>query len=105
MGSKCGRGQEAREWTQEEKNAYLDWQKHEDDRVERLVEEEFRRNGTVNVGRGVRGIWRQVEEDLSQDHRQQQGSEAPQREQRGQRQLRPTAKVVDNENTRKRKRR
>ena len=53
-----------REWTKEEMMAYLDWDREDTERVERLIEERVGSNGEDNGKRGIGDIWDDVDEDL-----------------------------------------
>ena len=55
----------SRDWTQEEMNAYLDWSKAEDDRVEAQVVEDMGKEPMRNVRRGMTELWRNTERDSS----------------------------------------
>ena len=55
----------SRDWTQEEMNAYLDWSKAEDDRVEAPVVEDMGKEPMRNVRRGMTELWRNTERDSS----------------------------------------
>ena len=62
MGKRCRLQSGFREWTEEEKMAYLDWDKAEDDRVTREVDREIRAQ-PYSSRRGTREIWRAAEKD------------------------------------------
>ena len=63
MSRRCITTNESREWTTEEKMAYLDWSKEEDKRVQVLVAQQMGSNPLANTRRGVKEIWRSVEQD------------------------------------------
>ncbi|EXL39492.1 hypothetical protein FOCG_17893 [Fusarium oxysporum f. sp. radicis-lycopersici 26381] len=63
MGVRCVSSRGARDWTKEEMMAYLDWSKAEDDRIEAQVLEEVGRDPMRNERRGVKEIWKRIEED------------------------------------------
>lgn len=44
--------------------AYLDWTKAEDERVERQVAQEMGDNPLANRQRGMKEIWKSVEQDI-----------------------------------------
>ena len=44
--------------------AYLDWAKAEDERVERQVAQEMGDNPLANRRRGMKEIWKSVEQDM-----------------------------------------
>ncbi|KAJ3553580.1 hypothetical protein NPX13_g10857 [Xylaria arbuscula] len=58
MGKRCANLTGPREWTKEEKMAYLDWDRAENERVEGLYAE-----NPLDPGRGVGDIWRRIEDD------------------------------------------
>lgn len=57
MGQFCTSQRRPREWKVEEINAYLDWEKIMEERVEEQVRVEFEATGTVNSRRGTKHIW------------------------------------------------
>ncbi|KAJ3570043.1 hypothetical protein NPX13_g5869 [Xylaria arbuscula] len=59
MGKRCTNSTGPREWTKEEKMAYLDWDRAENERVEALYAE----NPLDPGRRGVGDIWRRIEDD------------------------------------------
>lgn len=63
MSKRCITSTGSREWTKEEMMAYLDWSKAEDERIEGQVAEEMGDNPLANTRRGVKDIWRRIEED------------------------------------------
>lgn len=63
MGKRCTSTIPSREWTKEEMMAYLDWAKAEDERVEGQVAQEMGNNPLANKRRGMKGIWKSIEQD------------------------------------------
>ncbi|KFG84026.1 hypothetical protein MANI_116202 [Metarhizium anisopliae] len=63
MNKKCSLPAGTRDWTKEEMMAYLDWSKAEDERVEAKVLEEIGSNPMGSTRRGVKDIWKGIEED------------------------------------------
>jgi len=63
MGKCCVLSTGSRDWTKEEIMAYLDWSKAEDDRIEAQVLRELKSNPMETRRRGVKGIWKKIEED------------------------------------------
>ena len=57
-----------REWTKEEQMSYLDWDKAENERVERNVGKEMAQQ-PFSGRRGMQGIWNAAEEDLEVQER------------------------------------
>jgi hypothetical protein len=55
-----------REWTKEEKMAYLDWSEAEDKRIEAQVVAEMGDNPFGSKRRGVDEIWRRAERDIEE---------------------------------------
>jgi hypothetical protein len=53
-----------REWTKEEMMAYLDWDQAENERIEARVAEEMGNNPLANRRRGMKEIWKSVEQDI-----------------------------------------
>lgn len=66
MGQFCKSEKRPRKWTKEEKTAYLDWSKKEDERVEAAVALEF-----ANNPRGRRGIGH-IYDIIAEDDREQE---------------------------------
>jgi hypothetical protein len=64
MGKRCKTATGSRDWTKEEMMAYLDWDKAEDKRVEARVAEEMGNNPLANRRRGMKEIWKSVEQDI-----------------------------------------
>jgi hypothetical protein len=64
MGKRCKTATGSRDWTKEEMMAYLDWGKAEDERVEARVAEEIGNNPLANRQRGIKEIWKSVEQDI-----------------------------------------
>ncbi|GKU08048.1 unnamed protein product, partial [Fusarium langsethiae] len=64
MGKRCTSTIPGREWTKEEMMAYLDWTRVEDERVERVVAQEMGDNPLANRRRGMKEIWKRVEQDM-----------------------------------------
>jgi hypothetical protein len=64
MGKRCKTATGSRDWTKEEMMAYLDWDKAEDERVEARVAEEIGNNPLANRQRGIKEIWKSVEQDI-----------------------------------------
>ena len=62
MGRHCKEGNSTREWTREEKESYLDWDKVENERVEQGVEKE-RAGQPFIQQRGMQHIWDACERD------------------------------------------
>jgi hypothetical protein len=68
MSALCVTSTGRRSWTKEEQMAYLDWSQAEDERVQAQVAKEMGDDPLGNVRKGVKEIWRRVEEDsLEQD--------------------------------------
>ncbi|KAK4069807.1 hypothetical protein Purlil1_13645 [Purpureocillium lilacinum] len=63
MSARCLTSTGLRSWTKEEQMAYLDWSRAEDERVEAQVAREMGDNPLANTRRGMKEIWRRVEED------------------------------------------
>ncbi|KAJ0129642.1 hypothetical protein HZ326_27270 [Fusarium oxysporum f. sp. albedinis] len=68
IGSHCKIGKSIRDWTKEEMMSYLDWDKVERDRVERLVEREMAEQPFLRR-RGMNDIWAAAERDLQEQER------------------------------------
>jgi hypothetical protein len=64
MSKRCVISSRSREWTKEEMMAYLDWSKAEDNRVEARVSKEMGGNPLANRRRGMKEIWKSVEQDI-----------------------------------------
>ncbi|KAL3952881.1 hypothetical protein ACCO45_012824 [Purpureocillium lilacinum] len=63
ISARCLTSTGLRSWTKEEQMAYLDWGRAEDERVEAQVAREMGDNPLANTRRGMKEIWRRVEED------------------------------------------
>ncbi|KAJ2975527.1 hypothetical protein NQ176_g5473 [Zarea fungicola] len=66
MGRLCETPTGMREWTKEEMMAYLDWNQTEDERVDALVAKEMANDPLVNRRRGMKHIWKSIEQDISE---------------------------------------
>lgn len=67
MSKRCVTSMGSREWTKEEMMAYLDWNKAEDERVEERVAKEMGDDPIRNnKRRGMRDIWKSVEQDSNE---------------------------------------
>jgi hypothetical protein len=62
MGKRCTTSTGSREWTKEEKMAYLDWSNAEDARIDARVATVPRLRG----GRGMRDVWDMVARDIEE---------------------------------------
>lgn len=65
MGKQCRMQKGSRDWTKEEMMAYLDWDKSEQDRIERKVAAEMEGN-PFSSRRGMREIWEAAEKDIEE---------------------------------------
>ena len=63
MGRRCKEGRSTREWTKEEQMSYLDWDRAENERVEKNVAIEMAQQ-PFSARRGMREIWDAAERDL-----------------------------------------
>ena len=57
------------EWTDEEVEAWLDWDAQETIEVEMQVQAEFDIRGGLSAERGVRGLNMQIEKDIRATHK------------------------------------
>jgi hypothetical protein len=55
-------------WTKEEKMAYLDWDKAEDDRIDGIVREDVEANGFGTRRRGRGQLWAEADRDIEEQN-------------------------------------